>query len=241
MTFEASAYSAKGIREINEDSFLISSLHNELGKGFTEYYIEGNDDKLIFFVVADGMGGQGSGEKASNFVITKLKELSEENIYLDETILIDKIENIHSLIIQHDSKMGSTLSGIILQKNISGLVNLGDSRTYRLRNGMFLKLTNDDSLKKYESNAASNIITNGIGGGLKSISVNCRFSDKTIIPGDIFLMCSDGVHGYISDDEIENILSMKTNSKEMSATIVQKAITNGSDDNCTAIVVIFKE
>ena len=70
MRFEAAAYSAKGIREINEDSFIISSIINEEAKSFSQTTINGKDDKISFFAVADGMGGQGSGEKASNLLVS---------------------------------------------------------------------------------------------------------------------------------------------------------------------------
>lgn len=241
MTFEAAACSAKGIREINEDSFIISSVINKMAGVFSEEYISGNDERLSFFAVADGMGGQGSGEKASNFVVSSLKKISETKKSITESELKEKIESIHKSIIETHTQMGATLSGIVFQKEQCAVVNLGDSRTYRLRGDMFLKMTNDDSLKKYDSAAASNIITNGIGGGLSSISVNCRFSDKMVLPGDVFLMCSDGIHGFITDEEIEEALKFPSSVKEISASIIQKAISNHTDDNCTAVVVKIKD
>lgn len=241
MRFEAAAYSAKGIRAINEDSFIISSIINEEAKSFSQTTINGDDDKISFFAVADGMGGQGSGEKASNLLVTKLLQLQEQKNLIDSKVLTAAIEAIHKDIIITDSKMGSTLTGIIFQKGQCGIVNLGDSRTYRYRNGMFLKMTNDDSLKRYDSSAPSNIITNGVGGGLTSISVNCRFSEKMVAPGDVFLMCSDGVHGFIKDEDIEKILGRNDSAETMVSTIVQTAISNSSDDNCTAVVVKIKE
>ena len=241
MTFEAAAYSAKGIREINEDSFIISSIINEEAKSFSQTTINGKDDKISFFAVADGMGGQGSGEKASNLLVSRLKQLREQKSLIDSQELTVAIEDIHKDIIHTNLKMGSTLTGIIFQKGQCGIVNLGDSRTYRYRNGMFLKMTNDDSLKRLDASAPSNIITNGVGGGLSSISVNCRFSEKLVMPEDVFLMCSDGVHGFVSDECIEKILSRNETVETMASTIVQSAIANNSDDNCTAVVVKIKE
>lgn len=241
MTFEAAACSAKGIRELNEDSFIIASVINKIAGVYTEESISGNDEKLTFFAVADGMGGQGSGEKASNLVVSRLKAVAETKTAITENELKEEIESIHKLIIETGSQMGSTLSGIIFQKGRCAVVNLGDSRTYRLRGDMFLKMTNDDSLKRYDSAAASNIITNGIGGGLTSISVNCRFSDKIVMPGDVFLMCSDGIHGFVSDEEIEDALKTPVPVKEIAANIVQKAISNHTDDNCTAVILKIKE
>ena len=241
MTFEAAACSAKGIRELNEDSFIISSVINKMAGVFSEEKICGNDEKLSFFAVADGMGGQGAGEKASNLVVSRLKAVAETKTSISENELKNEIESIHKSIIETHSQMGSTLSGIVFQKGQCAVVNLGDSRTYRFRGDMFLKMTNDDSLKRFDSSAAANIITNGIGGGLSAISVNCRFSDKIVLPGDVFLMCSDGIHGFVTDEEIEEALKSPSSVKEISARIVQKAISNHTDDNCTAVVVKIKD
>ena len=241
MTFEAAACSAKGIRELNEDSFIISFVINKMAGVYSEEYISGNDEKMSFFAVADGMGGQGSGEKASNLVVSRLKAVAESKNKITESELKDEIESIHKSIIETHTQMGATLSGIVFQKGQCAVVNLGDSRTYRLRGDMFLKMTNDDSLKRYDSSVASNIITNGIGGGLTSISVNCRFSDKIVLPGDVFFMCSDGIHGFVTDEEIEEALKSSSSVKEIALNIVQKAISNHSGDNCTAVIVKIKE
>ena len=241
MKFLAAACSAKGIRELNEDSFIISSVINQEAKPFSEEAVSGDDLSLSFFAVADGMGGQGSGEKASHLVVTELKKLAGEKKSINADELKESIEGIHNAVLQINSKMGSTLTGIIFQQEECGIVNLGDSRTYRLRSGMFMKMTSDDSLSRYDASAASNIITNGIGGGLKNITVNSRFSEKMILPGDVFLMCSDGVHGYVSDEELETLLGSSESAQEIASAIVQKAITNNTDDNCTAVVVKIVE
>ncbi len=241
MKYMAAACSAKGIRELNEDSFIIASVTNQEAKPFSEEAVAGDDSALCFFAVADGMGGQGSGEKASHLVVSELKKLAEGKKSINADELKTGIECIHNTILQTNSKMGSTLTGIIFQQEECGIVNLGDSRTYRLRSGMFMKMTSDDSLSRYDASAASNIITNGIGGGLKNITVNSRFSEKLVLPGDIFLMCSDGVHGYVSDEELESLLASSVSEQEIATSIVQKAIANNTDDNCTAVIVKIEE
>lgn len=241
MKFRASAYSAKGIRNLNEDSFIIENKINKLAKPFTEISVEGNDKKPCFFAVADGMGGQGNGEKASNFAVSKLLEASKKEKEFSSENFTKLINEIHNEISAQDSTMGTTLTGVVFQKNECGLFNLGDSRTYRLRDEFLLQLTNDDSLRRFDATAPSNIILNGIGAGLKNISVNCRFSEKIIIPSDKFLICSDGVHGFVSEEQIKNFLTAGSSAKEIAAKIVQNALQNGSDDNCTAVVVEFTE
>ena len=104
-----------------------------------------------------------------------------------------------------------------------------------------MKMTSDDSLSRYDASAASNIITNGIGGGLKNITVNSRFSQKLVLPGDVFLMCSDGVHGYVSDEELEILMNLPALPQEIASQIIQKAIANNTSDNCTAVIVKIME
>ena len=241
MKYEAAACSAKGVRQLNEDSFIIASVINPMAAPYTEESVSGVDEALSFFAVADGMGGQGSGEKASNLVVTELKKIAAGKKSINAAELKQSIEAIHNSVLNTGSKMGSTLSGIIFQSGECGIVNLGDSRTYRLRSGMFMKMTMDDSLSRYDASAASNIITNGIGGGLRSITVNSRFSEKLVLPGDIFLMCSDGVHGCVSDEEIEKLMGQGASALETAKVLVQKALADNSDDNCTAVIVKITE
>lgn len=241
MRYSAAAYSAKGIREINEDSFIIAEKINEFAKSFTEFSVEGEAKGSLFFCVADGMGGQGSGEKASHLVVSELLESEKSVQEFDSDKITAEILKIHEKVISSNSKMGSTLTGIVLQEKNAGLINLGDSRTYRLRNGVLLKMSNDDSLRRFCEDAPSNIITNGIGAGLKNISVNSRFSDKIAVCGDRFLMCSDGVYGFLTDEKIEELLNEKTDARDVVSKIVKLALTNQTDDNCTAVILDIKE
>lgn len=241
MKFNASTFSTKGIRPVNEDSFIMGSVINEEASPYTNEKVSGSINGCEFFAVADGMGGHGSGEKASWFVVSNLLSFSKEVTQVDKESLTKKINDIHSKMANINNKMGSTLSGIIIQKEKCAFVNLGDSRVYRYRQGMFMQITEDDSLKSIIPDAPSNIITNGIGGGIKSINVHCRFSDKLVIPGDRFLICCDGVHGFLSDEEIEKFLVVKSAPEEITKQIIQAAISNLSNDNCTAVVVDFTE
>jgi protein phosphatase len=138
--------------------------------------------------------------------------------------------------------MGSTLTGLVLQNDAPpGVFNAGDSRGYRLRNGFIRQLTRDDSLSSVVPGAAKNIITNAVGAGLPDVSVASRFASSIAVPGDIFLFCCDGVHGFVSDDEIETALGLDRPPEEIAEHIVKTAIAHNSDDNCTAVVVKILE
>jgi len=253
MKVTAGAYTSKGsVRPHNEDSFLCAYEQGcgieSGGAGFS-----GSVEAPLFFLVADGMGGHDAGDAASTFVVESMYKASklsaeEKNIY-DETMLENLIKSIHVNLTKNGiergtPKMGTTLSGILLRKDgHCAFLNAGDSRVYRLRNGFIQQLSRDDSLASIVPGAASNLITNAIGAGLPDVKVSSRFSSNIAVTNDIFLICSDGVHGFLSDEDFEKLLIEKINMQEthcyvsIAKQIVELAITNNSDDNCTAMVV----
>jgi protein phosphatase len=252
MRVGAGAYSDKGVRPLNEDAFLCALFMG--GSGAERLGIEDNSvefaslvDAPLFFLVADGMGGHDAGDAASAFVVENMRQAVNEDRVFDDASVEALVKSVHAAL-QKEGKekgtpnMGSTLTGIILQKNaFCGFINAGDSRVYRLRNGFFQQLSRDDSLSSIVPGAAKNIITNAIGAGLRNISVASRFSPSVAVAGDVFLMCSDGVHGFVNDDDLETFLADAFSPAETAKRIVEAAIANNSDDNCTAMVVRLDE
>jgi len=239
----AGAYSDKGGRPHNEDSFLCALYAGIGNEGVSEEF-QCDVNAPLFFLVADGMGGHSAGDAASAFVVENIRNASvNENNVFDEASLETLVKSVHSaLLIEGKEKktpnMGSTLTGILLQKDAPcAFFNVGDSRVYRLRNGFLQQLSRDDSLSNIMPGAAKNIITNAVGAGLPDVTVASRFSTSVAVAGDIFLMCSDGVHGSVSDDELDKLLAETIPPLEIAKKIVQTAIANKSDDNCTAVVV----
>ncbi|GHU07058.1 hypothetical protein FACS1894151_00820 [Spirochaetia bacterium] len=243
---EAGGWSVKGKRPLNEDSFFAGNVRG--GAALTEAAnkVRGGSSftgKLggegRFFFVADGMGGHDAGDAASSFLTEKIPAAPHP---LDRESLERHIIAVHEALLSFAKErgspnMGSTLAGILLQEGESAWYNLGDSRVYRLRRGYLSQLSNDDSLAAIAPGSPSNIITNAMGAGLASVFVQSRFSPSLAVSGDVFLMCSDGVHGVIDDDTLETMLGAKTEPEETARLIVEKAITDNSDDNCTALVV----
>jgi serine/threonine protein phosphatase PrpC len=208
-------------------------------------------DAPLFFLVADGMGGHDAGDAASAFVVGSMRRAvqaaANEKRVFDEASLEALVKSVHAALLKEGKErgtpnMGSTLTGILLQKDAPcAFFNAGDSRVYRLRNGFIQQLSRDDSLSSVMPGAAKNIITNAVGAGLADVSVASRFSPAVAVAGDIFLMCSDGVHGFVSDDDLEKILAETFSPLEIAKRIVKNAISNNSDDNCTAVVVKLDE
>jgi serine/threonine protein phosphatase PrpC len=257
MRVTAGAYSDKGGRPHNEDAFLCalhtggSAINGSAingGAGDCNAEFAGLIDAPFFFLVADGMGGHDAGDLASAFVVENMRQASvNEGQVFDEAVLEALVKSVHAALLKEGKEkgtpnMGSTLTGIVLQKNAPcAFFNAGDSRVYRLRNGYFQQLSRDDSLSSVMPGAAKNIITNAIGAGLPDVSVASRFSPSVAVAGDIFLMCSDGVHGFVGDDDLDKFLAGTFSPGETAKRIVEAAIAKKSDDNCTALVVRLDE
>jgi protein phosphatase len=248
MTILAAAYSSKGGRPHNEDAYLLAAETGGGGTEDTSAVFSGIITAPLLFFVADGMGGHAGGDMASAFVAEKMRDAvaGEKNINAG---FLEKIVNrVHAALLEEGKRrgtpdMGATLTGIVLQDGKpSGVYNAGDSRTYRFRNGFIRQLTRDDSLAGIVPGAAKNIITNALGGGLPDVTVASRFAQNIAVAGDVFLMCSDGVHGFVTDDYLEEMLgAARGGPLETARQIVEKALAAGSDDNCTAVVVRIEE
>jgi protein phosphatase len=244
MKVDAGAFSSKGtVRTHNEDAFLIADDSGGGGISDTMAAFSGTtSNNSLLFLVADGMGGHAAGDIASAFVIESLRNLTEKKQQIKTGNIEQIIKDIHAKLLAEGKRrgtpnMGSTLAGIVVQSGDCGYFNLGDSRVYRFRGGFLQQLSHDDSLSGIVPGAAKNIITNALGAGLAEISVESRFSSSAAVAGDIFFICSDGVHGFVSDEEIEQMLAVCSSSAETARLIVQKAMDNNSDDNGTAVVV----
>jgi serine/threonine protein phosphatase PrpC len=244
MKIEAGAYSSKGpVRPHNEDAFLIAGESGGGGTSDTRAVFAGTlGGGCLLFLAADGMGGHAAGDMASAFVVKSLRNVGREKTEINAGTIDQIIKDVHAKLLAEGKQrgtpnMGATLTGIVLRHGECGYFNAGDSRVYRLRNGFLQQLSHDDSLSSIVPGAAKNIITNALGAGLAKVNVESRFSPSLAVAGDIFLMCSDGVHGFVSDDELEEMLVSCSSPAETAQLIVAKAIANNTDDNCTAVVV----
>lgn len=197
-------------------------------------------------VVADGMGGYGGGEIASEMAIDSFDRFIEsmgENLDTMDVIMTVKkwAEDVNKQIMlkaQSDAElnnMGTTFSGIFTYGNDQFLVNCGDSRVYRFRAGFLRQLSVDHSERerKKDFTLPSNLIYNALGIPEAFIDVTSFNSSFPMIDGDIYLVCSDGICDMISDDEISAIFEKGQGAQAL----VDAAIAAGGKDNATAIVL----
>ena len=229
-------------RENNEDAYTIQP--------------EGN-----YFLVADGMGGQSAGEKASALAIELIPQkldasLDVANSDAQTTVAIidDAVEYANSEIIalsQLDPRfhnMGTTIAFLVRAGEKLYAGGIGDSRVYLLRHGQWKQLTTDHSLTQALVEAKT--ITEGKAVNPRSRNVLYRSlgtkdgsngTDPVEIEpqsGERFLICSDGVTDGLDDTELAELLQQDADAQQTAQRIVDAAEAGGSRDNITCIVVI---
>lgn len=213
-----------------------------------------------FFVLADGMGGHKAGEVAAHEAVTSLchsiqslfaspisaKHSPEEmSVNLEEAIL-NANSTVYHLSGQEEefSGMGTTLCCFLLHETSLIYAHVGDSRIYRFREKLE-PLTQDHSLRaeliargelekeKAHEFPRKNIITRAIG---THPIVLPEIRRTTVLPGDLYFLCSDGLTDYVSDDEITYTITKASSLEEATQRLVQAAIAKGGNDNITIVM-----
>jgi PPM family protein phosphatase len=235
------------VREQNEDNYLV-------------------DRKLQLYLVCDGMGGHLSGEVASATAVNVVREqlLARREIleaYVDDPTpesafavteaFAEAVETASARIYERgmlnpeQRGMGTTLTGLLLRGERGFVAHVGDSRTYRTRNGKLEQLTEDHSLynamlksgAKLEGEEAlgrlKNAVTRAVG---VQAAVEVDTYEVELQAGDRFLLCSDGLTGYLDGDELRDVMQEPDNDLLVERLI---AIANerGGRDNITAVIV----
>lgn len=225
------------------------------------------DDEIGLYAVADGMGGHAAGEVASAYGLRCVQEqLLKRKPLLDEFTqnptperraqVLREVElaiNVASSAIFHmaqrDKKrhgMGTTLSMILLASNKAFMAHVGDSRVYLARANQIHQLSEDHSylweqikkgaitVEEARRSPFSNVITRAVG-ITETVQVDTLVFD--ILPGDTYLCCSDGLHGYLEGEaELAQILAAE-DGEEIPRRLVGLANARGGKDNITCVVV----
>ena len=200
--------------------------------------------------VADGMGGHLGGDTASAAVIDAVRQfdVASENPGQMTAILGAAVreanKRIAARVLEEPdlASMGSTLTALFWSGSTVVVANIGDSRAYRLRDGILTQLTEDHVL--------SNLVANPMPSGISEYLV--RFLDRrlgwspdltlrTAIPGDRYLICSDGLSGVLGTDRIREVLRDSGDLNQAVETLIQETYGAGAPDNVTVIAVDLPE
>lgn len=207
-------------------------------------------EKLRLYGVADGMGGHKGGEVASTSARDDLlRELEGKTPSV--ATLSSAIEEVNRQIYhqqEHDDAltgMGTTLSVLWMSDNFVYIGHVGDSRVYLLRDGEFKQMTLDHSLveqlvregvlteEEAQNHPMRNIITRAIGTD-ESVEVDVVVEERR--KGDLWLACSDGLHGLVDDRQIRDALRQYAPEKAADV-LLKAALDAGGRDNVTLVIV----
>lgn len=214
-----------------------------------------NEDSLIViepetFVVADGMGGASAGEVASSMLVDAVKNfLSTTPAPWDEVTLVKAVaranRDIWNLSLQNDDYrgMGTTATILYLDGDKAYFAHVGDSRLYRLRDGILEQVTEDHSyveslvrrgeLTEEEARVhpMKNVLTQAVG-AMPEVQIDA--ASFTVQRDDVFLLCTDGLTNMVDDVIIAHILQNEANPADA---LIDAALDAGGKDNVSVIVV----
>ena len=210
------------------------------------------------YVVADGMGGHKGGAIAAELTVKGLVELIgvEPASAPVEKVIREAFKKVNQTVYQkaHSNdpateKMGSTAVLLLISGNVARLAHVGDSRAYRYRNRQLRQLTTDHTIvqkmveagmlkpEEAASHPDASVLERAIG---SKSSVEVDISDElSIQSGDAFLLCSDGLSGYVTDAEIETLLRSPTAVQQVTEELIELALEKGGEDNITVQLVQY--
>src|SRR5579871_2462526 len=247
------------IREHNEDNFLVADVTGSVraSDGRPPFTFK-LGDKGALLLVCDGMGGAAAGEVAAQMAadaiyesLTTAEALPRDGFArllrravqrANERIFIQSRDN------QSERGMGTTCTAAGLVDDTLVVAQIGDSRCYILRDGKLGQVTKDQSLawQLIEAGAMTpeeakafehaNIILQALG---VQERVEVVLSQVDLRKGDVALLCSDGLHGPVTDEEMLSVLVMEPDLQKAAQTLIQKALDRDGPDNITVVLARF--
>ncbi|WGD37364.1 Stp1/IreP family PP2C-type Ser/Thr phosphatase [Lysinibacter sp. HNR] len=207
------------------------------------------------FVVADGMGGHAGGDVASALTIKKITDLDREFDKPEEATesfrekLLDVNKVLSETVYEHPelAGMGTTVSGLIAVGDQLALGHIGDSRIYLLRGGELSQITEDHTFvqrlvesgriteEEAKTHPRRSVLMRVLGDVDSSPEIDTMVF--TAQPDDVWLLCSDGLSSYVSNDEMYDILVNRISLESAVDKLIEKSLVHGAPDNVTAILV----
>lgn len=201
-------------------------------------------------VLADGMGGHAAGEVASQLMVEHMEHLDRDPSDADMLALLgaaaeDANASIEASVAEHPEQegMGTTLTGLMFNGSHLGLIHVGDSRGYRLRDGKLAQITEDDTFVqslvnegKLDANEVSTHPQKSL--ILKAYTgrpVEPRLELLNAQPGDRYMLCSDGLSDPVTAETIEQTL--REGAPDLAAQrLIELALRSGGPDNITVVI-----
>jgi PPM family protein phosphatase len=216
------------VRKENQDGWRIAPLAKAPG---------------CIFLLADGMGGEAGGKEAS---VTAL-DVAANTIAGSEQphlVIADAFAAADLAVGEHPTAGGTTLVGAVISNAQVRVANVGDSRAYMLSGPNLVAVTQDHSVvaeqirlgnideKQAQTLPGRNLLTRAVTGAKSEAD----FFDLSVTPGDVMLLCSDGLWGVLLDDRIHELMSQTMPAKHLADAVCDAALNAGSTDNVTAVI-----
>lgn len=222
------------VRGNNEDYFLVAP-------------------SIGLYLVADGMGGAQAGEHASRLAAETIEQAVQQNAHaLDIDALVGAFSRANQRIMREAAAnpemegMGTTLVAAVENDGDLIVASVGDSRVYTFQNGVLQAITEDQTWvnevgrrlgideENLKNHPMRHVLTMAIG-----VSENLRVHTHRLrpSPGMLILLCSDGLHGVLSDDELKKALATTVSLEAKSKELIDLARKHGGPDNITAVLL----
>lgn len=221
-------------RKSNDDRYLIKRLNNN----------------NVLIAVADGLGDEVAGDYAAEILRGKLAGLNDIAKNKEKQELDRLVREIDSTIYNESQShhrlegMGSTLVGILLHDKIAHWVHVGDSRLYLHRNKKMTQVTEDQMLSRFlleEGEITAEQVSTHYSRHIMDQFVGCGYTEPEtgslkILPGDLLVLTTDGLHKSISENAINATLNADTDLETKARALVKASLDAGGDDNITVVI-----
>ncbi|HEX3679823.1 MAG TPA: PP2C family serine/threonine-protein phosphatase, partial [Galbitalea sp.] len=207
------------------------------------------------FVVADGMGGHAGGDVASAIAVRRISEVDQkytsahDAAFALQSALIAANSLLAETVFEHNelTGMGTTVSGLIRVDNQIAMAHIGDSRIYRFRGGKLEQISTDhtfvqrlvDSGRITPEEAAvhprRSVLMRVLGDVDAAPEIDTNVFDTA--PGDRWLICSDGLSSYVTDDKMEHVLATVASAQEAATRLIKESLDQGAPDNVTVVLL----
>ena len=212
------------------------------------------------FLVADGMGGHAGGDVASSLAtqaVTAVADERFESIEIAQQRLVESVKNSAAELIEAVREhpdlagMGTTVSALLRHNRQVVIAHIGDSRVYRLRGGVLEQITTDHTFvqKLVETGRITpeealvhprrNVLMRVLGDIAGSVDVDTAVLDTE--PGDRWMLCSDGLCGYVTENAIANVLKSEPDASKAASKLINLALERGAPDNVTVVIAGVNE
>ena len=239
------------VRPENQDNFYLNGVfRNDLSDNGLQR-IQNRAVGQALYAIADGMGGQTHGETASFYTVRDMDSIDLSVGYQGViSYLMDCNEEICRFIDSNKGvRSGSTFVGLYFNGSEVSVINIGDSRAYRLRGTWFCQISKDHTAVQRMLNMGlirkeqlrihpeRHKLSQHLGIFPDEMIIEPYSATDSLLPGDLYLLCSDGLYEMVEDEEIQNALLMGGSISDKATELYQRAMERGGVDNITVMLI----